>query len=153
MIYYNLYGVKWMINEEKVILMTKASLYEQKEKKKSLKITKYFRYDYISMQVLSGWFFGTLSFLLCFGLWVLCNMEYLMENLHKMDLESFGLNLLFMYVCAMLGYLCILCGLSIYRYQMAKKSVGSYLKVLWKISNVYEQEEKPGTAVKNNGGR
>lgn len=142
-----------MINEEKVILMTKASLYEEKEKKKSLKIMKYFRYDYISIQLLSGWFFGTISFLLCFGLWVVCNMEYLMNNLHKMDLESFGLNLLLMYVCGMLAYLCILCGVSIYRYQMAKKSVSSYQKILWKISNVYAQEEKPATVVKNNGGR
>lgn len=142
-----------MINEEKVILMTKASLYEKKEKKKSLKIMKYFRYDYISMQLLSGWFFGTLSFLLCFGLWGVCNMEYLMDNLHMMDLESFGRNLIMLYIGAILAYLCILLGISIYRYQMAKKSVGSYLKILHKISNVYAQEETPAAVVKNNGGK
>ena len=41
-----------MINEEKVILMTRASLYEEKQKKKALKISKYFRHDYISLQLL-----------------------------------------------------------------------------------------------------
>ena len=46
----------YMINEEKVILMTRASLYEEKQKKKALKISKYFRHDYISLQLLTGWF-------------------------------------------------------------------------------------------------
>ena len=54
-----------MINEEKVVLMTKASLCEAKETKKKLKIAGYFRHDYISLQLLSGWFF-------CYGqLWAL----------------------------------------------------------------------------------
>ena len=56
-----------MINEEKVILMTQASLYENKEKKRNLKITRYFRHDYISVQLLAGWFFVTLCFLLVVG--------------------------------------------------------------------------------------
>ena len=58
------------------IMMTKASLCEAKETKKKLKIAGYFRHDYISLQLLSGWFFATVSFGLCAALWAFCNMEY-----------------------------------------------------------------------------
>lgn len=83
--------------------MTRASLYEEKQKKKALKISKYFRHDYISLQLLTGWFFATVSFALCAALWAVCNMEYLLNNIHKMDLKSFGLTILVLYVLTVAG--------------------------------------------------
>lgn len=131
-----------MINEEKVILMTRASLYEEKERKKKLKISKYFRHDYISLHLLFGWFFATVSFALCVALWGACNMEYLLDNLHKMDLKSFGMSLLLFYVLTVAVYVCLLYGLYAYRYHMAKRSVNNYAHTLRKISAIYVQEEK-----------
>ena len=43
-----------MINEEKVILMTHASLYENGEGKKQMKIADYYRHDYISVRLCSA---------------------------------------------------------------------------------------------------
>lgn len=111
-----------MINEEKVVLMTKASLCEAKETKKKLKIAGYFRHDYISLQLLSGWFFATVSFGLCAALWAFCNMEYLLDNLHKMDLRNFGLTWILLYVCAVAVYSCILYGVCSFRYTTAKNA-------------------------------
>ena len=74
-----------MINEEKVILMTHASLYENGEGKKQMKIADYYRHDYISVRLLLGWFWGTVGFVAMLALWVFCKMEYLMENLHSME--------------------------------------------------------------------
>ena len=119
-----------MINEEKVILMTQASLYENKEKKRNLKITRYFRHDYISVQLLAGWFFVTLCFLLAAVLWGACHMEYLMENLHKMDIQGFGLLVLAFYVVTVVVYLSVLYGVSSYRYSRAKRSVSEYMQTL-----------------------
>lgn len=131
-----------MINENKVILMTRASLYEEKKGKKQLKIMKYFRHDYISLQILGGWLFGTISFLLCCALWGVYHMEYLLENIHKMDLKSLGMTVLWLYVAAMAVYLIILYMVASYRYRTAKKSVGSYVHTLQKISDIYAREEK-----------
>ena len=39
-----------MLNNEKIILMTKLSLYEQKNQKKEIKTSKYFRDDYMSLK-------------------------------------------------------------------------------------------------------
>ena len=141
-----------MINEEKVILMTKASLYENKEKKRNLKIMKYFRHDYISVQLLTGWFFGTLCFLLGAVLWGACHMEYLMENLHKMDIQGFGMTILALYVVIMVVYLCILYGVFSYRYSQARRSVAGYMQTLQKISDIYEKEDSGETADHTDGG-
>lgn len=135
----------YMLNEEKVKLMTRASLYEKKESRRSLKITQYFRHDYISLQMLYGWFFATVSFALGAVLWGACNMEYLLDNLHKMDLKTFGWTVLLTYVLVTAVYLCLLYGVCSYRYSLAKKSVSGYMQTLRKISDVYGQEEK-GTA-------
>lgn len=42
-----------MLNNEKIILMTKLSLYEQKIKKE-IKTSKYFRGDYMSLKMLKS---------------------------------------------------------------------------------------------------
>jgi hypothetical protein len=135
-----------MINEEKVILMTRASLYEGKEKKKNLKIYHYFRHDYISLQLLVGWFFATISFALGVMLWGACNMEYLLDNLHKMDLKSFGMSLLLFYILTVAVYLCLLYGVYSLRYRKAQRSVSGYAKTLKKISAVYVKEKKTPTS-------
>lgn len=131
-----------MINEEKVILMTRASLYEEKSGKEQLKISRYFRHDYISLQILYGWFFATICFALCATLWGACHMEYLLDNLHKMDLKSFGMTVVFYYVLLVAVYVCILYGVCSYRYYVAKKSVNSYAQALRKISDIYTHERK-----------
>lgn len=131
-----------MINEEKVILMTRASLYEEKKGKENLKISRYFRHDYISLQILSGWFFVTVSFMLCAALWGACNMEYLLNNLHKMDVKQFGVTVITIYAVVTVIYLCILYGVCSYRYHMAKKSVNSYAHTLRKISDIYVRERR-----------
>ena len=142
-----------MVNEEKVILMTRASLCETEESGKKLKTAGYFRHDYISLQILYGWFFATVSFVLCAALWAFCNMEYLMDNIHKMDLREFGLSWLLVYVCAVAVYLCILYAVCSLRYRAARKFAASYGHTLQEILEIYEQEEngQPGSGRPDKG--
>lgn len=52
-----------MLNEEKVIMMTKLAAFEKREGKKNLSIVNYFRNDYIGFQVLKSVIASTISFL------------------------------------------------------------------------------------------
>lgn len=131
-----------MINEEKVKLMTKAAIFEQKEKKKSLQTTSFFQYDYISLELIKGWFFSSVVYVILAAFWVVCNMEELLDNLHKMDLKAFGMKAVLAYVAVVLIYLCILYVLYSYRYFMAKRRVNTYTHMLNSISNIYKGEEK-----------
>ena len=57
-----------MLNEERVILMTKMEAYAQKEGKKNMKVGKYFRSDYISLQLLKSIVSATIAYVICFAL-------------------------------------------------------------------------------------
>lgn len=131
-----------MINEEKVILMTRASRFETKEAQKKLKAQQYFRHDYISLQLLYGWVFVTLCYVLGVALWAGCRLEYLMDNLHKMDLQGLGATLTTIYIVVTLAYLCLLYLVYHRRYRMAGKDVSEYVHILKKITDIYDGEER-----------
>ena len=79
-----------MLNEERVILMTKMASYEAGEGKKSMSLGRYFRGDYISIQLLRAFFCGTVAYLLGFGLYILYDFETLISDIYKMDLFVFA---------------------------------------------------------------
>ncbi len=75
-----------------------------------------------------------------------------MENLHKMDIQGFGVTVLALYVVIMVVYLCILYGVFSYRYSQARRSVAGYMQTLQKISDIYEKEDSGETADHTDGG-
>ena len=60
-----------MLNEKKIALMTKMAIYEQKEGRKSLPMSKYYRSDYISLRIINTAIVTTIAFFLIAGLAVL----------------------------------------------------------------------------------
>lgn len=67
-----------MLNKEKVRLMTKLARYEQKEEKRYLKISKYYRSDYIGIALLKNFFASTIAYILILILVFLYRMEAFM---------------------------------------------------------------------------
>ena len=57
-----------MLNEEKIILMTQMASYEENEGKKNMAIGRYFRSDYIAIQVLKSVLCATIAYAVCFAL-------------------------------------------------------------------------------------
>lgn len=70
-----------MLNNEKIILMTKLSLYEQKNQKKEIKTSKYFKGDYMSLKMLSSFAYVTLGYLLCLVLWLMYSSSDVISKL------------------------------------------------------------------------
>ena len=93
-----------MINEERVMLMTRLSSYEANEGKKDIAITHYYRGDYIGFQVLKSVVAATISFFAVFGVYLFYNFETLMQDIYKMDLLSYGKNIAILYLCTVGGY-------------------------------------------------
>lgn len=79
-----------MLNEEKIILMTKMASYEENEGKKNMAIGRYFRSDYIAIQVLKSILCATIAYAVCFALFVFYDFETFMQDIYKMDLISFA---------------------------------------------------------------
>lgn len=132
---------KKMVNEEKVRLMTKLAIYEDKNEKYILPVTRYYRSDYISVQVMKSFFCGTVSFAMMLGAWALYGMEELMTEMFSMDLPQMGIAILIRYLAFISVYMVITYCVSSYRYAKGKQKVKKFSAMLKKVERMQEREE------------
>lgn len=127
-----------MLNEERVILMTKMASYEENEGKKNVNIGNYFRGDYIAIQVLKSIFCATIAYAIGFALFIFYDFEMFMQDLYKMDLIIFVRNVLLYYALTVVLYGIVSYAVYSYRYTKAKKSLKVYYHNLKKLNSLYD---------------
>ena len=128
-----------MINQEKVILMTKLASYEANEGKKYLAIGRYFRSDYISLQLLKALLSGTLAFIILAGLSVLYDIEAFMKNFYQTaDMIELIKDMGIVYLIFIGIYMLIAYVVAVYRYNRSRQSLKTYYGNLRKLSKLYE---------------
>lgn len=128
-----------MINEEKVILMTRLASYEANEGKKDISIINYFKGDYIGFQVLKSVIAATISFFALFGVYIFYNFEELMQDVYKMDLLGFGKSIIILYLCVVGAYGVISYVIFAIKYNKAKKNLKNYYSNLKKLASMYDK--------------
>ena len=131
-----------MLNEEKIKIMNKLAMYEQGEGKKYLPVSRYYRSDYIGLALIKNFFLVTIGYCLILAGIAAYFGEYLVDNIHKMDLVAVGRN-------AVIGYVVVLVVFSVatyipysVKYPKAKKSVKEYYQELTQLNKIYSREEK-----------
>ena len=129
-----------MLNEERIILMTKLASYETHEGKKNGSIGNYFRSDYVTLGVLRSLVYGIIAFVLCFGLYILYDFEVFMQDIYKMDLFLFAQNVLTVFLASVAGYGLIAYVVYSVRYSKAKKAQKNYYNNLKKLASMYEKK-------------
>lgn len=131
-----------MINEDKVILMTKLASYEAREGKKYLAVGRYFRSDYISLQLLKSLISGTLVFCIIAGMAVLYDLDAFMKNFyHTEDMIRLVKDMGIVYLISIGVYLLITYIVATYRYNRSRQSLKTYYGNLKKLSKYYNQRE------------
>lgn len=141
-----------MLNEERIRKMTKAAIYEKKTACKKLGITRYYRGDYVSYQVIKAVLCMSIIFGIFLGGWIVLNVEYLMNNIHKMDLLALGSKILFYYVVCVVLYGLAVYLTSWYRYHIAQRDMKKYYRMLKDIDAGYAEEELLKTSKEKTGG-
>lgn len=119
-----------MVNEDRVILMTKMAAFEKHHAKHDMNIVNYFRTDYIGFQVLKAVIAGTISFMFILGIYFFYNFEMIMSDVYTMDLLETGKSILIAYVVGVGLYAMACYGISAYRYSKAKKELKGFYQNL-----------------------
>lgn len=130
-----------MLNEERIILMTKLASYESGEGKKNAAIGSYFRSDYIGMQVVKSVIYATIAFFIMFGLYILYDFEVFMAEIYKMDLFEFAKGVLKFYGIIVAGFAVVTYIVYAYRYSKAQKSLKNYYNNLKKLASMYDKNK------------
>ncbi|NLC19546.1 MAG: hypothetical protein GX757_10095 [Clostridiales bacterium] len=129
-----------MLNNDKIRLMTKLALYESKTGKEDIRLSKYYKTDYVRYQVIKSIIAATIGYVLILALIMLYKSEYLIKNAVKLDYKTIGLYVLGFYIIIVAIY-----GLSsivIYsrKYDISRKKLGRYYKLLKRLEKMYSDE-------------
>jgi hypothetical protein len=127
-----------MVNEERVILMTKLASYERGPGKKNVAIGNFFRGDYIGFQILKSIICATIAFGIVFGVYLFYHFENLMLDIYQLDLLVIGQDILKYYLIVVGVYSAISYGIYSYRYHQARKSLKNYYHNLKKLTQMYD---------------
>ncbi|MBO5260889.1 MAG: hypothetical protein J6A82_01355 [Coprococcus sp.] len=132
-----------MVNEEKVILMTKIAMYKESIGREDLDKGKYFQSDYVKLNCLKTIVSSTVLFIVVAASYIYYNLAELVEQLTEMDYMKIALQLIGAYAVICLGFAMFAWVLYTYRYLKAKPKLIKYNQNLKKLIEFYENEEGP----------
>lgn len=141
-----------MLNQEKVKIMNKLAMYEKGEGKKYLPVSKFYRSDYIGLALIKNFFLVTIGYALVLMVIAAYFSEYLLSNIHRMNMVAMGVYVLAGYIIVLIAYSVLTYIQYSVKYYRAKKSVKKYYEELTKLSKIYAREEKKSTGKGTSGG-
>ena len=129
-----------MLNEERVILMTRITSFTQHEGKKDTEINQYFRSDYVGLQVLKSALCATVAYIILFISYMLLSFDKVMQSLYDMDLIAQGKKFLIYYIILVGGYSVVSYIIYSFRYARMRKNMKTYYTNLKRLNKMYEKE-------------
>lgn len=95
-----------MLNNEKITLMTKLSLYEQKKYDKEIKSSKYFKSDYMTLKMLSSFACVTLAYIMALTMMFMYMADGIITKMTKTSQYiSLGTVIILIYIIITVGYM------------------------------------------------
>lgn len=131
-----------MLNEQRIIMMTRMAAYESGEGKKNGAIGSYFRGDYIGLQVLKSVCYATISYFLICGMYVLYHFDTIMDGIYEIDLWGLARKAALAYIIMIVVYAVISYIVYSYKYGRAKRKQRAYVGRLRQLSRIYQDEAK-----------
>lgn len=131
-----------MLNEERIRMMTKLARYEAKDGKKALKISRYYRHDYLGLALLKNFFLVTIGYLLVLVMIAGYFLDFLLDHVQELNIRLLITGVVAGYAAVLVLYTVITYVVSSVRYARARKSVKGYYGKLGELSRLYARKEK-----------
>lgn len=129
-----------MLNEDRVILMTRMAAYEAGEGKKHINVVRFFKGDYIAVGILKAIICGSLSYALILGLYIYYNFETFMGSMYDMDILQFARDIMIRYAWFVGIYVLITYIVCTIRYNISRRSLKKYFRNLKVLKRMYDKQ-------------
>lgn len=130
-----------MLNEKRVKHMVKLAFYETKQGTEDLKVSSYFKRDYIGFNTLWSIIWLTLGYAVLLLLLALVSMEKIMESLTMASLLIIGGGVIGGYVVLVIIYVVMARRFYKKKHFQAYHRVKTFGEELTKLEEMYEEEE------------
>ena len=133
-----------MLNEKRVKHMVKLAMYENKEGAEELKISAFYKKDYISFNMLWSIIWMTFAYLIVAVLFVMAKLEEIMSGMSILMVVKLAGGIIGVYVVLLVIYI------HVSRYFYKRKHAKSYYRVkkfkegLEILHNMYQEEKTNG---------
>lgn len=134
--------VKLMLNEKRVKHMVKLASYESKYGTEDIKVSTYFKNDYISLNLIFTFIWTTISYVLMVAILGLAYMDLLLDNLTLMRIVYIGGAVVGIYIVVLIASLVFAGWFYKKRHLRARKHIKVYRGNLEKLESIYEQEAR-----------
>lgn len=131
-----------MLNEDKIKLMTGIAMFEKREGKNIFPANRYFESDYISSHMFRSFFSYTLCYILGVLIWVLYNVERLLNAMNLDEVVVIIRQGGILYGIGLLVYLVITFRVYQKRYEYAKRGMKVYVAKLKRLEKRYEFQNR-----------
>lgn len=140
-----------MLNTQKIKKMHKLAVYESGDGKKHLAISNYYRSDYIGMALIKNFFFTTIGYGLLLLIYAGYKSDYLMENIHKMNVALLVVAVIGGYIIMLVCYSILTYVYCSVRYHRAQKGIQGYYKSLGQLKKAYDREDRRNGRITGRG--
>lgn len=125
-----------MLDKKKIRLMARMAAYDKKNARQDLKISSYYKKDYVSLNTLISILWITVGYIIAAMLYVLCNVEFLIENLTITKLLLMGAIAVGIYLILLIIYCVCASGFYSAKHHKAKMRAKRYYRDLARLSKV-----------------
>lgn len=130
-----------MINEQRVRLETRMSVYEHQNGRTDGRVNTYFRWDYIASQFLHTFVCTTVAYILLLIVLGFYHFEQLMLSIYNMNLASAAALVLAGYFIFLAVSLAVTFFVYSWRYRKARKRIGRYYRDLQQLEESYQRDD------------
>ena len=130
-----------MLDSRKIRTMSRLSIFEESPLgKKSLRICRFFKNDYLRWELLKTVAGITVGYIIFIGLMAMYNLEFLIKNATSLDYKSLFSRFLGYYLILLVIYVAGTFFLANYRYSRYNKNFKKYDRKLKELGKLYEEE-------------
>ena len=129
-----------MLNENKVKMMTKMAIYEKNEGKRMLKMSRYYKGDFVTLGILKSIIASTLAFAVMAIFFALCNMEKIVSEVNTMDYTLIAKKIGAYYIIFLVVFSIIAGIVNAYQYDKSRAGLKKYLSRLNKLERFYNNQ-------------
>lgn len=129
-----------MVNNRKVRLMTRLAIYEENEGKEDIRLSKYYRADYIRLNVLRSIVAVTVGYLLIVLIIAVYNSEYLIREAVTLDYRSILVRFAGTYILILTVYIALCMIGYLVKYSNSRKKLTKYFRMLRRLRSIYREE-------------
>ena len=140
-----------MVNPIRFEQMASLADFESGKDGKMLRIARYYKSDYIAVQMIKTFFLTSIAVVLVIGLFAAGNMNMILDSIDNWNLTTVAAVLLIAYIVRLAGYLAVTYLTASRRWKGARKIAEIYEKKLRELELTGSSEAVPAGKSKRKG--